>query len=859
MSRKDKIFSLVRNLLFILFVFQSGNLFSQISDQSTPASFGFSTKNAQIIPYTQLDSVNIVAQKNMDSRRGIPNRYAVVEEVSIDMREQGAKSQVGNMNIWRYEINCPDAVSLGIFFQTYELPEGAAVYLYNPEKDNVRGGFTNVNNKANGKLAMADFPSNRVIVEYDEPVNTDWQGGLVIGSVAKAYKELQTKAARSRVQINCPEGADWQSKKRAVCLITFADNLYRYYCSGALINNVRGDGTPYFLTANHCINSEAMAQTLVAYFNYENSTCTSNDATLNQSLSGANLVANNSYSDFSLLELSQSPPDTYSPYFAGWNASNQLPTSGTCIHHPSGDPKCIAIDYSPLQGNDYQVQWDDNTISQLNTHWEVFYDVGTDESGSSGAPLFDQNKRVIGQLHGGDDTSSLFGKFSISWSHSSELNKQLKHWLDPDNTGTLALDGVDYNSPPAANFTTDATIACLNTTVSLTDKSKYIPTSWHWKIEPSGYEFVDGTNQYSQNPRLQFMTEGTYSVTLVASNENGSDSISEPNLVLATSQLPVAFQDLPDEMDICGSELNNYKMIAEGANNYSFAVTADDHFNISTYNNVLTLTLKDDVRQDGSFDTYVKVTGTHGDCSASDSVLLHVLIPKNDDIANAIGLGLGHNGTFSNQCGTAETSEPNPPTAGCDLPDNWCPPTPGTTAIDNSIWFTFQGTSNGKITIQTKGFDTQIAVYEANSASDLLSGSSANYTRLAANDNTDRGDEAAIEDLPVEHGKTYYLQVDGNDGAYGNLTINLLSNTIEVYPNPSNDIFHLTISSFYGGQAHLGVYSLTGQQILSKTITTSQDANTVDLDLTGKPAGLYLFRAEINGMVMSKKLLLTRY
>lgn len=857
MRRKDKIFGLVRILLFILFAFQSGNLFSQISDQSTPASFGFSTKTAQIIPKIQLDSVNVAAQKNMDTQRGIPNRYGVVEEVSIDIREKGAKSQVGNMNIWRYEISCPDAVSLGIFFQTYELPEGAAVYLYNPEKDKVRGGFTNTNNKANGKLAIADFPGNHLIIEYDEPIDAAWQGGLVIGSVSKAYKEFQSNAARSRVQINCPEGADWQHEKRAVCRMTFRDGMSYYYCTGALINNVREDGTPYFLTANHCINSESSAQTLVTYFNYENSTCTSNDASEAQTLSGADLIAHNSYSDFSLLELTVSPPDSYSPYYAGWNAKGDQPTSGTCIHHPQGEAKCIAIDYEPLSGNDYQVQWDDNTISGLYTHWEVFYDVGTDESGSSGGPLFDQNKRIVGQLHGGDDVSSLFGKFSLSWNYSSDVRKQLKNWLDPDNTRTLQLDGVDYNSPPIAYFSTDATIACLNTTVSLIDSSKYFPTAWLWKIEPSGYEFIDGTDQHSENPKIQFTKEGSYSISLITSNDNGSDTASYPNLIVATSQLPVAFQDLPDEMDICGSELADYEMVAEGANNYTFSITASDNFNTNINGNILTLNLKDNVRQYGSFDTYVKVIGSHGDCSASDSVLLHVLMPPNDDIQYAAALKLGQNATFNNQCGTAETNEPNPPTASCDLADNWCPPTPGTTTIDNSIWFTFQGTSNGKISIQTKGFDTQIAVYEASSASDLLSGNSSNYTLLAANDNTDHGDEAAIENLPVELGKTYYLQVDGNDGAYGDLTINLLSNTIEVYPNPSNDIFHLTVSSFNGGEAQLAVFSLTGQQILTKTVVISQDASTVDLDLSGHPAGLYLFRAVINGMVMSKKLILT--
>ena len=67
-----------------------------------------------------------------------------------------------------------------------------------------------------------------------------------------------------------------------------------YDCSGSLVNNVNEDATPYFLTANHCISSDLEASSLVAYFNYENSTCTSADASLDQTISGSELVASSS-------------------------------------------------------------------------------------------------------------------------------------------------------------------------------------------------------------------------------------------------------------------------------------------------------------------------------------------------------------------------------------------------------------------------------------------------------------------------------------------------------------------------------------------------------------------------------------
>src|SRR5664279_3624818 len=127
--------------------------------------------------------------------------------------------------------------------------------------------------------------------------------------------------------------------------MTFNDSTFLYYCTGFLVNNVKEDGTPYFQTANHCISTNSQAATLVTYFNYENSTCTSSDATTNQTLSGATLKATNSYSDFTLLLLNEYPPASYLPYYAGWDASSRSPQNGTCIHHPEGTPKCIALAY----------------------------------------------------------------------------------------------------------------------------------------------------------------------------------------------------------------------------------------------------------------------------------------------------------------------------------------------------------------------------------------------------------------------------------------------------------------------------------------------------------------------------------
>src|SRR5690606_16189236 len=90
-----------------------------------------------------------------------------------------------------------------------------------------------------------------------------------------------------------------------------------------------------------------------------------------------------------------------------------------------------------------------NTVPGDGTHVRVAdWDIGTTEPGSSGSPLFDQDGRVIGQLHGGyaacgNDSADWYGRFSISWNGGSTPDSSLRSWLDPLNTGNLEIDGLD--------------------------------------------------------------------------------------------------------------------------------------------------------------------------------------------------------------------------------------------------------------------------------------------------------------------------------------------------------------------------------------------------------------------------------
>jgi len=93
----------------------------------------------------------------------------------------------------------------------------------------------------------------------------------------------------------------------------------------------------------------------------------------------------------------------------------------------------------------------------------------------------------------------------------------------------------DINVPPVADFSASATTAETGQTIFFSDLSTNIPTSWSWSFSPATVTFVGGTSAASQNPQVQFSALGQYTVTLTATNANGSDSEIKANYISITN------------------------------------------------------------------------------------------------------------------------------------------------------------------------------------------------------------------------------------------------------------------------------------------------------------------------------------
>jgi len=82
---------------------------------------------------------------------------------------------------------------------------------------------------------------------------------------------------------------------------------------------------------------------------------------------------------------------------------------------------------------------------------------------------------------------------------------------------------------PTADFTADALMGIAPLTVGFTDKSQNLPTSWLWN-------FGDGSPVATvPNPTHTYAAPGTYTVSLTATNAQGSDTLGRPGYITVTN------------------------------------------------------------------------------------------------------------------------------------------------------------------------------------------------------------------------------------------------------------------------------------------------------------------------------------
>jgi len=465
---------------------------------STPTAF-----RASVMPLSRVDSITLPAidrsavdaEDAANESRGAPPRFAVPRKTSITPDKNGTWETVdSSTRLWRYVVKTPDASSLNLGFTRFALPPGASLLLYSPDGKRIRGPFTSAYNRSYKQLWTPVILSPEIVVELTIPTAAVAALELEIGQIGQGYRgfDVGDKASSGscNMDVACVLSADpWQENVRAVAMISLNGTQE---CSGSLINDAAGDTKMYFMTAHHCGINAGNASTLVTYWNYENSTCrvpgssasgSSGNGSLDQFNTGATLRADYAASDFTLVEMSDPADPTFNLFWAGWDHTPYVSPGGpgagdfacsadslcAAIHHPNVADKRITFSAQNTVSSGYggnAVPPVPGDLTHIWVHWNpnpvfppdpsISIPPQVTEGGSSGSPLYNAQRRYIGQLHGGpsscgqtkDNLSDVYGHVSVSWEGGGTSATRLKDWLDPQNTGAMFIDGRNQCTAP---------------------------------------------------------------------------------------------------------------------------------------------------------------------------------------------------------------------------------------------------------------------------------------------------------------------------------------------------------------------------------------------------------------------------
>jgi lysyl endopeptidase len=362
-------------------------------------------------------------------------RTGVVRELQADATSGEWLDLADGGGLWALDVVSADALALRLHFVDVALPVGAELAIYVPRADGVGAEGQVLSYKAGG--VRPDFLSptlfsERVRVEYRRPAGDNSTAlPFRMVDVRHAYRDplsplpktgLEKAAGPCHNDISC--FPDFGFTGNAVGLVNIAGVGA---CTGTLLNSLNGDFTPYFLTANHCLDNGFDASNSDFYWFYQTNFCGAAPPSLASRpvSSGATLVSTGSASDYTLLLVEGALPTGLT--WAGWTSSAaSTGTPGVAIHHPSADFKRISFGdkdsgsvCTPFgsASNFITVNWTD----------------GPTEPGSSGSGLFRENtQQLFGTLTGGpsacgNESFDCYGAFTA---HYTKIKNSLKGGSD---------------------------------------------------------------------------------------------------------------------------------------------------------------------------------------------------------------------------------------------------------------------------------------------------------------------------------------------------------------------------------------------------------------------------------------------
>lgn len=403
-------------------------------------------------------------QQLLDARpapsRSAPMQFAVAASAGWTLADGQWRSE-GTDRIWELRLFSAGAKNLNLALDQLQLPPSAQLRF-----SDVSGEIQHWRSAADvidGQLWTPVVPGDTALLQVRLRAEEQHALQLRVAQLNHGFWNFWDDAPSAKnhdaglgasgdcnVDTACPAGAQWGDQIRSVARITVNGQAL---CSGQLVNNLGSTALHYFLTANHCEIGPggSAASSLVFYWNMETPSCGGNPETtpITDTSSGARYISRGSRGDYTLLCLDSPALASYNLFLSGWDAgTGETPTNGVSIHHPSGDAKKISsFSGAATARNGQEISTGSSTF--VIDAWEVSWEQGTTERGSSGSGLWSVDGQLMGLLSGGDAACSgstnngqpdYYARFDVAWREGSS-GQQLRNFLDPNNSGQTATLG----------------------------------------------------------------------------------------------------------------------------------------------------------------------------------------------------------------------------------------------------------------------------------------------------------------------------------------------------------------------------------------------------------------------------------
>jgi lysyl endopeptidase len=338
---------------------------------------------------------------------------------------------------WRGAVHVDGAGSLRLRLDGVTLSPEAVLWVYSATSEPV--GFTTAL-AHEGTLWTPSVAGSDITLEVDDPR----AGSFRIGAVAdvRRNEEVLPQETECFLATEC-QTSTLQELGSGVASYYWVRGSLTYVCSGGLVSDRDATRTPWFLTANHCLSTQADASSMEIYWDYRPANCGGMRPSL-QSLprsNGAELLVTSRATDVTFLRL-HSVPGPRS--FYGW--TTETPAHGTPLlrfSHPVGGPQVFTTMTADMESESCPAR-------PRSRYLYVNITSGGTFGGSSGSPSLTADGRIVGQLYGGCgpdadpcnyENRDVDGRFAESF-------PLLQPFLAP-------------GPPPCSVCTADDTTACL--------------------------------------------------------------------------------------------------------------------------------------------------------------------------------------------------------------------------------------------------------------------------------------------------------------------------------------------------------------------------------------------------------------